>query len=94
MFTGQRLKGRDVLRAGIATHLCNSSRIEELQEMLCSIEIPNHENVSDVLDKFTKESTFDIDKEFVLKPYITQIEESFSGNTVDDIFKNLEKVIV
>ena len=80
------------MKAGVATHVCDSARIEELQDKLCSLDSPYPEDVSDVLNEFSKESTFDVDKEFVLKPVIPQIEKCFSGGSVEDILKNLEKV--
>merc|ERR1712142_1259863 len=52
--TGQRLKGVDNLHAGIATHICEKSRLDDLKEALskcfCS------ETVEDVLLEFQEES--------------------------------------
>ena len=49
---GHRLKGRDVLKAGIATHVCDGARIGELEESLLNLQSPYPEDVAAVLDKF------------------------------------------
>lgn len=49
---GHRLKGRDVLKAGVATHICDAARIGELEESLLSLQSPYPEDIAAVLDKF------------------------------------------
>lgn len=82
--TGYRLKGKDVLKAGIATHYIESSRLPELEEKLvkCS-------GFADV-DKVLKETCTEDNSEFVLEKHLDQINKCFSGGTVEQIIKNLE----
>ncbi|XP_045139181.1 3-hydroxyisobutyryl-CoA hydrolase, mitochondrial-like [Portunus trituberculatus] len=89
--TGHRLKGPDVLKAGVATHVCDGARIAELEESLLDLRFTNPENVAAVLQKFHKEATFNKDAPFSLQPVLPKIESCFSGATVEEIFGNLEK---
>ncbi|KAG7154545.1 3-hydroxyisobutyryl-CoA hydrolase-like [Homarus americanus] len=44
--TGHRLKGREVMKAGLATHVCDSARIGELEESLLKMESNYPEDVA------------------------------------------------
>ncbi|XP_062535857.1 3-hydroxyisobutyryl-CoA hydrolase, mitochondrial [Armigeres subalbatus] len=83
--TGFRLKGKDVTKAGIATHYVNSKDVEALEKAL--IATSNSSEVVDVLNKFNVEDNTD----FTLAPHLKQINECFSGPTVESIIANLEK---
>merc|ERR1719219_1326819 len=48
--TGFRLRGRDVQRAGVATHFCESSKVPEVEEELIKLANPSVESVAAVLD--------------------------------------------
>ncbi|XP_023336814.1 3-hydroxyisobutyryl-CoA hydrolase, mitochondrial [Eurytemora carolleeae] len=61
--TGHRLKGRDCLHAGIATHAVDSGDILNLEADLKS----NPEDVSSILDKYSASSQFQKDKVFSLE---------------------------
>uniref|UniRef100_A0A669CSZ9 3-hydroxyisobutyryl-CoA hydrolase n=1 Tax=Oreochromis niloticus TaxID=8128 RepID=A0A669CSZ9_ORENI len=50
--TGFRLKGRDVQRAGVATHFVESKKIPDLQKELVDLKSPSAEDVSRVLDSY------------------------------------------
>lgn len=83
--TGFRLKGRDVQKAGVATHFVESSRIAELENDLTKCK-----SVSDIDETLYKYSSLSKDSsEFVLAPHLKQIEKAFGGDTVEDIAKNL-----
>lgn len=84
--TGFRLKGRDVQKAGVATHYIESSKLDELETELvgCQSDLA----VSKILYKYS--SLFKDTTEFVLAPNIEKINKCFAGNTVEEIFKNLE----
>ncbi|XP_050715797.1 3-hydroxyisobutyryl-CoA hydrolase, mitochondrial-like isoform X1 [Eriocheir sinensis] len=89
--TGHRLKGRDVLKAGIATHVCDGARIEELEESLLSLQSPYPEDIAAVLEKFHEESTFNKGEPFSLQSVLPKIQSCFTGASVEEIFGNLEK---
>jgi len=83
--TGFRLKGRDVQKAGVATHFVESTHLADLENDLLNCK--NSADIDQTLYKYTslsKDTT-----EFVLQPHLKQIEKAFSGETVEDIVKNL-----
>lgn len=82
--TGVRLKGEDVLKAGIATHYCDSSKIAELETAL--LNCPDADEVPDILNKFNNPST----KPFALEPHLDQINKCFTGESVEEIIENLK----
>ncbi|XP_075144629.1 3-hydroxyisobutyryl-CoA hydrolase isoform X2 [Haematobia irritans] len=83
--TGYRLKGEDVLKAGIATHYCESSKLSDLESAL--LNCPDADEVPDILSKFNMPSA----KPFVLQPQLDQINNCFSGESVEEIIENLKK---
>lgn len=87
--SGFRLKGRDVLKAGVATHFVESSKVEEIEQEL--LKVSTSEDVGGVLDKYHKQCSIDEDKEFVLAPLTDKINQLFGGNTLEEIFERLEK---
>lgn len=57
--TGYRLKGRDVHRAGIATHFVDSEKLRVLEEELLALKSPSAEDVAGVLESYhAKVSSF------------------------------------
>lgn len=87
--TGHRLRSYDVMKAGIATHFCDAAKLTELETQLLNLTNPERE-IEGVLQKFTKESVLST-KEFSLKPFLDKIDKCFSGDSVEQIFANLEK---
>lgn len=83
--TGHRLTGADVLKAGIATHYCQSTKLDDLEKAL--YECSNEQSIKETLRKF---STRD-EREFTLAPYIEQINKCFSAPTIEGICEALEK---
>lgn len=82
--TGVRLKGDDVLKAGIATHYCDSSKLGELEEAL--LNCPDADELPDLLGKFNTPTK----KEFVLQPVVEQINKCFTAESVEEILENLK----
>ncbi|XP_033321366.2 3-hydroxyisobutyryl-CoA hydrolase isoform X2 [Megalopta genalis] len=83
--TGERLKGIDVLHAGIATHIVPSENLSQLKQDLLTSEFPD---VTTVLNKYQLKN---LDKQFALAPYMKQIERCFSASSVEEIIKRLEE---
>lgn len=50
--TGRRLKGLDIVKAGIATHFVSSSGLSSLEGELLRIENPDAIQISNVLSKY------------------------------------------
>lgn len=83
--TGFRLKGRDVHKAGVATHFVESKNIEELEGDL--VKCKNSADIDKTLYKYSSLSKDT--SEFVLQPHLKQIEKAFAGESVEEIVKNL-----
>lgn len=84
--TGARLKGKDVLNVGIATHYCDSSKIAEVEQAI--IALKNANDVGNVLDKLCPS---DNSSEFSLTKHLDQINKCFAAPTIEGILANLEK---
>ncbi|XP_032148526.1 3-hydroxyisobutyryl-CoA hydrolase, mitochondrial isoform X1 [Sapajus apella] len=89
--TGFRLKGRDVYRAGIATHFVDSEKLGMLEEDLLALKSPSKENVAAVLENYHTECKIDRDKSFTLEEHMDKINSCFSANTVEQIIENLQQ---
>ncbi|KAJ8911962.1 hypothetical protein NQ315_012773 [Exocentrus adspersus] len=83
--TGYRLKGIDLLKAGIATHYCESNQLKDLEEAL--LNSSNEEDIKIILAKFNKTDK----SEFSLKSVLEKIDNCFSANTVEEILERLER---
>uniref|UniRef100_A0A3P8S0L9 3-hydroxyisobutyryl-CoA hydrolase n=1 Tax=Amphiprion percula TaxID=161767 RepID=A0A3P8S0L9_AMPPE len=88
--TGFRLKGRDVQRAGLATHFVESKKIPDLEKELVDMKSPSAEDVSRVLDSYQKQSSLDSEKPFVLDRHMSDIDRLFSASSVEGIMQNLK----
>lgn len=88
--TGFRLKGRDVQRAGVATHFVESKKIPDLEKELVDLKLPSAEDVSRVLDSYQNQSSLDAEKPFILKKHLSDIDRLFSSSSVEGIMKNLK----
>ncbi|KAL3836281.1 hypothetical protein ACJMK2_021718 [Sinanodonta woodiana] len=89
--TGFRLKGRDVQKAGVATHFVQSNKLANLEQSLLKLENPMPQNIASVLQDFQQQSTDIPDNEFILARHIDKINTLFNGATMEEIFKNLEE---
>ncbi|KAJ6638724.1 3-hydroxyisobutyryl-CoA hydrolase, mitochondrial [Pseudolycoriella hygida] len=83
--TGFRLKGKDVLKGGIATHYCESSKLPSLENEL--VGASGFAEVEATLSKYSIQD----DSEFVLAKNMNQINKCFGSSTVEEIVANLEK---
>ena len=100
--TGNRLKGRDVQHAGIATHFIPRDGLQRLRDQLVDIcphllALPGLSErlaaVRSVLDTLHKEyATFD-PRLFSLEQYRDVIDSCFSRDTVEGILQSLEEVV-
>ncbi|XP_061232461.1 3-hydroxyisobutyryl-CoA hydrolase, mitochondrial [Neopsephotus bourkii] len=89
--TGFRLKGRDVLKAGIATHFVESEKLPALEKDLIALESSSTENIADLLNSYHMKSKADEEKDFVLDEHMEKINSLFSGNSMEEIVKNLKQ---
>ncbi|NXY14423.1 HIBCH protein, partial [Atrichornis clamosus] len=89
--TGCRLRGRDVLKAGIATHFVESEKLPALEKDLIALKSPSKENIADLLNSYHMKCTVDQEKEFGLDEHMEKINSLFSGNTMEEIVKKLKQ---
>ncbi|KAM6332379.1 3-hydroxyisobutyryl-CoA hydrolase, mitochondrial isoform 2-T2 [Podargus strigoides] len=89
--TGFRLKGRDVLKAGIATHFVDSEKLPALENDLIALKSPSTENIADVLNSYHMKSKVDQEKKFVLDEHMEKINSLFSANSMEEIVKKLKQ---
>ncbi|NXF38369.1 HIBCH protein, partial [Nyctibius bracteatus] len=89
--TGFRLKGRDVLKAGIATHFVDSEKLPALEKDLIALKSPSRENIADLLNSYHVKSKVDQEKEFVLDEHMEKINSLFSANNMEEIVKKLKQ---
>lgn len=81
--TGFRLKGRDVQKAGVATHFVESGKLEALEKELSQCK--SEYDVDKAL--YTFSSLTKDTQEFVLAQHLEQIDHCFGGATVEEIFR-------
>uniref|UniRef100_A0A8C3VCB8 3-hydroxyisobutyryl-CoA hydrolase n=1 Tax=Catharus ustulatus TaxID=91951 RepID=A0A8C3VCB8_CATUS len=89
--TGCRLKGRDVLRVGIATHFVESEKLPALEKDLIALKSPSKEKIADLLNSYHKKCTIDQEKEFALGEHLEKINSLFSANSMEEIVKKLKQ---
>ncbi|XP_061858465.1 3-hydroxyisobutyryl-CoA hydrolase, mitochondrial isoform X1 [Colius striatus] len=89
--TGFRLKGRDVLKAGIATHFVESEKLPALEKDLIALKSPSKENIADILNFYHTKCKIDQEKDFVLDEHIEKINSIFSANSMEEIVTKLKQ---
>ncbi|NXC56010.1 HIBCH protein, partial [Aleadryas rufinucha] len=89
--TGCRLKGRDVLKAGIATHFVESEKLPALEKDLIALKSPSKEKIADLLNSYHMKCTVDKEKEFVLDEHMEKINSLFAANSMEEIVKKLKQ---
>lgn len=89
--TGYRLKGKELLHAGIATHYVDSNLLKDLEKqlMLMKTESLDKTSVAALLAEFQSKSKTGV--ELSLKPHLQAINQIFGADTVENILNNLEK---
>lgn len=81
--SGYRLRGRDVQKAGIATHFCDSAKIPELELELIDA---NVNQIGTILDKYSHTDDF----EFSLQQHLALINECFAADTVEEVVQKMK----
>ncbi|XP_028924994.1 3-hydroxyisobutyryl-CoA hydrolase, mitochondrial isoform X2 [Ornithorhynchus anatinus] len=89
--TGFRLRGRDVLKGGIATHFVHSEKLASLEKDLVALKSPSKEQVASILDDYHAQSQAGGDQPFILEPHKDQINSLFSAESVEQIIQNLHR---
>ncbi|ETO24816.1 hypothetical protein RFI_12341 [Reticulomyxa filosa] len=84
--TGHRLKGSDVLHAGIATHFVPQSRVLEMEKKLIQTKYP--ESVPSILSEYAMHP-IQLPL-FSLAPELEQIQKHFTLESVDKIIESLQ----
>lgn len=84
--TGARLKGKDVLAVGVATHYCESAKIPQVERAL--LELKHPDDAGKLLDQLCPVESA---SEFSLAKHLNQINQCFSAPTIEGILTNLEK---
>jgi enoyl-CoA hydratase/carnithine racemase len=87
--TGARLKGKQVLAAGIATHYVERSALPELENLIIETNTEDPKHLSQILsEKYPIEGASTLLEDLI--PDIDKIDRIFSGKTVKEIMKSLE----
>lgn len=89
--TGFRLQGRDVFKAGIATHFVDTTSLKDLEGDLMRLENPALADVDRILLKFQQQCETDYKKEFVLKSVMGKMNTVFDADSIEGIMDSLEK---
>eukprot|EP00041_Stephanoeca_diplocostata_P013168 m.227623 g.227623 ORF g.227623 m.227623 type:complete len:387 (+) comp19250_c0_seq2:70-1230(+) len=89
--TGARLKGADVVKAGVATHFVPSERLADVEDALAQVgkSADTRADVAAVLAEFAT-SPSDADSTSAFANHMDEINECFHGDSVDHIMENLE----
>ncbi|XP_063069573.1 3-hydroxyisobutyryl-CoA hydrolase, mitochondrial [Engraulis encrasicolus] len=88
--TGFRLRGRDVLRAGVATHFVEAEKMGALEKDLTGLKSPSSSDVAQVLDSYQQQSGLDADKPFALEQHMEAINRLFDASSVEGIIEKLK----
>ncbi|KAF0311332.1 3-hydroxyisobutyryl-CoA hydrolase, mitochondrial [Amphibalanus amphitrite] len=86
--SGYRLKGRDNLHAGISTHACDSTSLDDL---VAEVAEGGVSRLQAILDSYTQKAEFDKGKPFSLEPHMETINRCFASDSVPEILSALEK---
>ncbi|XP_035221255.1 3-hydroxyisobutyryl-CoA hydrolase, mitochondrial-like [Stegodyphus dumicola] len=89
--TGYRLQGRDVFKAGIATHFVDTTSLKDLERDLLRLENPSLSDIDRILLKFQQQCEIDYKKEFALKPVMGKMNTVFEAESVESVMEALKK---
>ncbi|KAG9015278.1 hypothetical protein FRB93_012977 [Tulasnella sp. JGI-2019a] len=91
--TGETLTGREVFEAGVATHFVSSHRLPQLLDRLTSLDSPTPETINNTLEEFHSERLpEEPESKVVTGSGRTAIDRAFGSDSVEGIFKDLEKM--
>ncbi|KAH0665961.1 hypothetical protein KY285_027167 [Solanum tuberosum] len=85
--TGARLKGKEVVAAGLATHIVPSQKLVELEKRLLSLNSGDENAIESVIKEFSTD--FEIQENSILNK-MSIINECFSKDTVEEILMSFE----
>ncbi|XP_069155346.1 3-hydroxyisobutyryl-CoA hydrolase-like protein 5 [Solanum lycopersicum] len=87
--TGARLKGKEVVAAGLATHIVPSQKLVELEKCLLSLNSGDENAIESVIKEFSTD--FEIHENSILQlNRMSIINECFSKDTVEEILMSFE----
>jgi len=81
--TGNRLKGKDVKRVGIATHYTSLANLTNIEKSLCETTNLTAESVETILNKYNENVADQFDT--------SKLSKLFDEDSIEKIFANLEK---
>ncbi|ODN06385.1 3-hydroxyisobutyryl-CoA hydrolase, mitochondrial [Orchesella cincta] len=87
--TGHRLKGADVFRSGVATHMCNTSMLPALEQDLISLNSSKPQDIEQVLNRYHSQCP-ESQKPFGLEDKMDEINKTFDAASVEGILQNLK----
>ncbi|KAK5576793.1 hypothetical protein RB653_007937 [Dictyostelium firmibasis] len=85
--TGNKLKGKNVFLAGVATHFVKNENIQALEKELEESQSPTTENINSILNKY-HETQLDSSE---YNQNLSDIQRIFGKDSVKEIFYQLEK---
>ncbi|KAJ2908806.1 3-hydroxyisobutyryl-CoA hydrolase [Coemansia aciculifera] len=89
--TGQRLKGRDLVYAGIATHYVPSERLPMLEKRLQEIDVVDYDVVNRAIEEFVAQPEESGTMEYSLAQVREAIDWCFHFNKVESIVEALRQ---
>jgi len=87
--TGHRLKGSDVFRSGVATHMCSTSMLPSLEKDLISLNSDKPQDIEEVLKRFHSQCS-EARNPFGLEDRMNEINKTFTATSVEAIVQNLK----
>lgn len=87
---GAKIKAYDLLRLKLITHFVDSNKIKDLRELLISASPNTNEKTNSIIESVASKPD---QSESVLVKNENVINEAFSYNKVEDIFKKCEEII-
>lgn len=82
-FTCYKLKGLDIVKAGIATHYVPSEKLKDLKEELLTT---TDSNIDKVIKKY---QPTELPDHYSLSPYLEQIDKCFSAPSTEEVLQRL-----
>ncbi|KAJ1782941.1 3-hydroxyisobutyryl-CoA hydrolase, partial [Coemansia sp. RSA 2399] len=88
--TGQQLRGRDLLYAGIATHYVPSERIPNLEERLWELGTSDYDVVNSAIEEFAAQPEDSTSLDYSLSTLRNSIDRCFRFKSVESIIEALK----
>jgi len=89
--SGHRLKGGDLFKSGVATHMCSTAMLPALEQDIIALNSSSSKpkNIEEVLKKYHDQCP-EAKKTFGLESKLPIINKAFSAATVEEIIANLK----